>query len=92
MKHNLKNNREIDPDEIFIDSRNLPQFDTDQFEGRLEKPISKVSLISILVIFFLIIGTYSIKVWSLQIKYGEQYVIKSNIHSGKTTAAGRLIF
>ncbi len=85
MKHNLKNNREIDPDEIFIDSRNLPQFDTDQFEGRLEKPISKVSLISILVIFFLIIGTYSIKVWSLQIKYGEQYVIKSENNRLRST-------
>jgi len=31
----------IDPDEIFLDSSNLPQFDIDQFEGRLEKPISR---------------------------------------------------
>ena len=31
-----KNNKEIDPDEIFMDSRNLPQFDNQQFEGRIE--------------------------------------------------------
>ena len=33
--------KEIYHDEIFIDSENIPQFDTQQFEGRLEKPISK---------------------------------------------------
>ena len=32
---------DIDPDEIFLDSKNIPQFDTDQFEGRIEMPISK---------------------------------------------------
>jgi len=34
-------NTEIYPDEIFIDSENIPKFDTQQFEGRLEKPITK---------------------------------------------------
>ena len=34
----------IDPDEIFLDSSNLPQFDTHQFEGRLERPIGKTGL------------------------------------------------
>jgi len=32
---------EIAPDEIFLDSSNLPNFDVYQFEGRIEKPISK---------------------------------------------------
>ncbi len=35
---------QIDPDEIFLDSVNLPQFDTQQFEGRIERPIPKGSL------------------------------------------------
>ena len=36
---------EIAPDEIFMDSSNLPSFDTDQFEGRMERPISQKSLV-----------------------------------------------
>ena len=31
----------IDPHEIFLDSVNLPEFNAQQFEGRLEKPIAK---------------------------------------------------
>lgn len=35
-----KKYHEVNPEEIFIDSSNLPNFDTDQFEGRIERPIS----------------------------------------------------
>jgi len=31
---------EIDPDEILIDAENLPAFDVNQFEGRIERPIT----------------------------------------------------
>ena len=41
---NIRRHTEIDPDEIFIDSSNLPDFDTDQFEGQIERPISKNSI------------------------------------------------
>lgn len=50
--HNKKTRHSsIDPDEIFLDSSNLPQFDTHQFEGRLEKPISKTALVLLWVFF-----------------------------------------
>ena len=48
----LKINQEIDPDEIFLDSENLPAFDIHQFEGRLEKPISMM----VILIIFLKVG------------------------------------
>src|SRR4051812_27763169 len=70
-------NHEIDPDEIFIDSHNLPQFDTTQFEGRLDKPISKISLLVVLVLFFMLIGTYLTRAWTLQIKNGDMYAQRS---------------
>lgn len=70
-------NIEIDPDEIFMDSHNLPQFDIDQFEGRLDKPISKFSLTLVLVFFFLVMGTYLARAWTLQIKEGETYARRS---------------
>ena len=38
--------REIDPDEIFIDSANAGEFDRDQFEGRIERPLSRRSFIA----------------------------------------------
>ena len=31
---------DIAPDEIFLDAANLPDFDQNQFEGRIEKPIT----------------------------------------------------
>ena len=31
----------IDPDEIFIDAENLPEFDKTQLEGRIERPLSR---------------------------------------------------
>ncbi len=49
---------EIDPDEILIDSENIAQFDTDQFEGRIEQPLSRRSVVaagSVLVVLFLVL-------------------------------------
>lgn len=36
--------RELNPDEILLDARNLPSFNKQQFEGILERPIAKRSL------------------------------------------------
>ncbi len=76
-KINRAKNLEIAPDEIFIDSHNLPKFDTQQFEGRIEKPISKVMLSLIVIFFIMVILTFSGKMWVLQIKNGDFYAKKS---------------
>ncbi len=70
-------NTEIAPDEIFMDSHNLPQFDEHQFEGRLDRPISKISLSLIVVFFFLVVGTYIARAWTLQVAKGEEYAERS---------------
>ncbi|MCG2694649.1 hypothetical protein L6261_01015 [Candidatus Parcubacteria bacterium] len=64
---------EIDPDEIFLDSSNLPNFDTQQFEGRIEKPISKKTIFSLGSFFVLVLIVFSFKLYSLQIVNGEYY-------------------
>ncbi len=76
-KSRIKGGEEIAPDEIFLDSSNLPEFDTHQFEGRIEKPISrKVSVIA--GVFFLIIGLVFIgRLWNLQIKQGTVFAARS---------------
>lgn len=69
--------KDIDPDEIFLDSKNLPQFDVNQFEGQIEKPIKK-STIWFLAVFFLLVGiAFTTKVWVLQVYKGEAYAEKS---------------
>jgi len=67
----------IEADEIFLDSSNLPQFDTQQFEGRIEKPITKNAVI-VCGLFFLVIGIiFSYRLFILQIVRGEDYFARS---------------
>lgn len=72
-----KQYKDIDPDEIFIDSQNLPEFDIHQFEGRIEQPISKRS-ISLLALIFVCVGClFSYKLWALQVTEAQSYALKS---------------
>lgn len=73
FRKSLYKNREINPDEIFIDSTNLPKFNTYQFEGRIETPISKNSLIIIGIAFFIIGIAFGWKIWDLQINNGKTF-------------------
>ena len=76
-KNKRKKNTQIDPDEIFLDSSNLPGFDTQQFEGRIEKPIAKNTIFFVAWFFLLVIIIFSIKLFSLQIINGESYLARS---------------
>lgn len=69
--------KDIDPDEIFLDSKNLPNFNTQQFEGRLEKPIPKYSILFLGLFFLGISFFFTWQVINLQIIKGEAYFKKS---------------
>jgi penicillin-binding protein 2 len=62
---------EIDPNEVLLDSRNLPNFNVQQFEGRIEKPISKYTVIMLGLFFVILQFGYLWKVGMLQISQGE---------------------
>lgn len=67
----------VEPDEIFLDSKNIQNFDRQQFEGRIEKPISKKT-ISFLGIFFLaVVISFSFRLGYLQIQKGWAYYERS---------------
>ena len=69
--------KDIDPDEIFLDSKNLPNFNTQQFEGRLERAIPKRT-IAIIGLFFVFVGlVFMGQVFNLQVVKGEAYLKKS---------------
>ncbi|MBN2094366.1 MAG: hypothetical protein JW740_03320 [Candidatus Zambryskibacteria bacterium] len=65
--------KEINPDEIFLDSKNLPEFDLHQFEGRLEKPISSRVFPILILICLLVFGVFLTRLSSLQIVQGAFY-------------------
>ncbi len=72
---------EVYPDEIFLDSQNIPLFDRQQFEGRIERAISKRTIL-VLGVFFGFIGVVFIgRASILQIKMGEAYTIRSEQNS-----------
>ncbi|MES3004610.1 MAG: penicillin-binding transpeptidase domain-containing protein [Patescibacteria group bacterium] len=74
-------NKDIDPDEIFLDSQNLPDFDVSQFEGTIEKPIPK-STLKALLSFLLLVGVlFGWKVWDLQVVQGEELRKRSDNNS-----------
>ena len=77
--------RSIDPDEIFLDSQNLPNFNKDQFEGRIERPIKR-NIIGFVAFFILLVGMlFTWKVWQLQVMQGATFAIKSANNSLRTT-------
>ena len=80
--------RDIEPDEIFMDSHNSQGFDTQQFEGRIETPISKNSLVFLAGFFIIVIFIFSFKLNSLQIKKGEAYYKISE----RNSLNGQIIF
>ena len=69
--------RDLDPDEIFLDDSNLPSFDKQQFEGQIEKPISK-KILFFTGLFFGLIGLIFIgQVFNLQVAQGTVYADRS---------------
>jgi penicillin-binding protein 2 len=78
LKHK---NHDIDPDEIFLDSKNLPDFDRHQFEGRLEKPIGWRTLIFSGALFLIIGLVFSGRLWYLQAMRGQAFAERSENNS-----------
>ncbi len=78
-KHKVRNsNFFVEPDEIFLDSKNLQNFDQQQFEGRIEKPIKKNTVLFLGGFFVIIIIIFLSRLSFLQIKNGGDYFARSN--------------
>lgn len=68
----------IDPDEVLLDSKNIAGHNMDQFEGRLEKPISQRAIWGLGVFAFILIFVFLGRIGWLQIIKGEEMSQKSN--------------
>lgn len=71
----------IDFDEILMDSKNIHAFDTQQFEGRIEKTISKNAIWSIGAVFAIVFLVFAGRLHGLQIRRGEEYLRLSERNS-----------
>ncbi len=69
--------REIAPDEILIDSSNLPSFDRDRLEGRIAAPISRKALLAAGTLALLIMGVYGVRAAELQLVRGEAFATQA---------------
>ncbi|MEK7118230.1 MAG: penicillin-binding transpeptidase domain-containing protein [Patescibacteria group bacterium] len=68
---------DIAPDEIFLDDRNIPEFDVQQFEGRIETPIERRTIF-FLALAFIGVGLVLLgRAGILELLDGEVYAAKS---------------
>ncbi|MBX4195451.1 hypothetical protein KW796_00640 [Candidatus Parcubacteria bacterium] len=65
--------REINPEDIFIDSANLPGLNRDRFEGRMERPIGERTFFFFKIFLAIVIVSLAGKLWGLQVKDGKVY-------------------
>lgn len=81
----------IDFDEILLDSQNSASFDTQQFEGRIEKTISKRAIWAIGIFFLAVVLVFAYRLFYLQVKKGDEYLALSERNSldGQTIFADR---
>ncbi|MEI6280695.1 MAG: penicillin-binding transpeptidase domain-containing protein [bacterium] len=72
-----KKNSFVEPDEIFLDSKNIQNFDRQQFEGRIEKPIPKRTIFFVGILFLFLIGVFASRLVYLQVQKGDTYFKRS---------------
>jgi len=68
-----KRSREITPEEIFLDSSNLPEHDPLQLEGRVERPVSALSIIAVGAFFLVVALGFGVRAYTLQVQEGDSY-------------------
>ncbi len=68
---------DIAPDEIFLDDKNIPDFDVQQFEGRIEEPIGQRTILLLGVVFFSVLLIFVWRTGILQLRDGDTYVATS---------------
>lgn len=64
---------EIHPDEIFIDSENISEFDRDRFEGRIERPLSRRQLAAAGAVVSCAVLLLLARAGTLQVVHGQTY-------------------
>ena len=91
IRRKSKRTTEINPDEILIDASNVAEFDRDQFEGRIERPLGSRTLFMASMLMMLLFAAYVVRASDLQLIHGDMYAAraKSNQLAQRTIFADR---
>ncbi len=73
FKKRKNKNKNVEFEEIFLDTSNLPSFNQNRMEGKRELPISRQNIIVVAVIFCAIAVWFLSKIYILQIVRGEEF-------------------
>ncbi len=76
-KRRASRERELAPDEIFLDSSNLPDFDSGRLEGRLERPVSRTA-------FYGLSGAVALLVLILVVQAAHLELIKGSAYAAQS--------
>jgi len=68
-----KKGGEINPEDIFIDSANLPGLNQDRLEGRIERPIDELTFVIFRTTILIVLVFLSVRLGGLQIAGGDVY-------------------
>lgn len=72
-----KKSAEIDPEDIFIDAKNLPSFETGRLEGRIEQPISRRMFLFLGALILCLMLLFSGRLFWVQIAQGAAFAERS---------------
>lgn len=64
---------EINPDEIFLDSSNLPAYEAGRLEGRITRPIARRAFIPVVLILLIVFGGTLLRSGQLMVVEGASY-------------------
>jgi penicillin-binding protein 2 len=83
--------RDIDPEDILIDSANLPGFESSRLEGRIEKPMGETTFLMLKMVLAVVVLVLASKLWVLGVRDGSQYALisENNRLSHTTVFANR---
>jgi penicillin-binding protein 2 len=76
---------EIDPEDVFLDSQNLSNFNVDQMEGQLERPLGRNVFYGAILFVIVMIGGFGYRLFSMQIINGNTYAVKADRNHLKST-------
>ncbi|OGG60651.1 hypothetical protein A2765_03680 [Candidatus Kaiserbacteria bacterium RIFCSPHIGHO2_01_FULL_56_24] len=72
-KNRSSRGREIAPEDIFLDSSNLPKLNALQLEGRVERPVSSVAILLVGIVFAIAMTAFAAQAFNLQVVQGGRY-------------------
>jgi penicillin-binding protein 2 len=77
--------KEINPEDVFLDSHNSPTFNMNQMEGSIERPLSPVVGYLIFIILLVVFGGFAGKLFSMQIVHIDTYKEQSDKNHLRST-------